>query len=361
MFDKPASTPLLMRIARVLLAVTLPFARFLGADSVIVREIVETKLTIDLRRGTTLQRASGRKNIGMASNCLMMLVVGSAAAFALVFIRQPFFAMAIVQALMLYLLTAVLLTDYSDMVLGSVDDEILGPLPMQGRTLLVAQLLHVAIYLSLIVGCLLLPSLIVGCFTQPTLPWLAAMAVITPMTMACSLLGVVVAGLLIVRLVGPQRARQMLVTVQVVMTMFLMLAGQAPNLLRGTGAFDLLMAGDSYWLLLVPPLWFGGLYDVMVSGGTPMAGPLAMCAVVIPLLSLALALRLSRSHLTVSESSHALAKPSKGWLRRLGAKLCRTPCEQGAFALMLNLGHRERGFRMRCYPALVMPIVLLVP
>ena len=355
-------SPLLLRIARALLALTRGPARWMGADPRAVREIVEAKLTLDLRRGTLMQQASGRRSVGMAATCAMLLLFGSFGALALFFVHPPLWAMALVSGLTLYMLTAVLLTDYADLVLGSVDDEVLGPLPIDDRTLLVAQLTHVVVYLVLVVGSLVLPSAIVGCITQPPLAWLGTLCLVTPLAVALSLIGIVLVCQLTVRVLGPTRARQLLVSAQVFMTVSLMMMGQLPNLLRGTGAFELLLAGESRWLLLVPPLWFGGLYDLVTHGGSTLAPALAGCAVVVPLLSLFLALRLSRSRLHGAErevSEQRAVRP--GPWRRLGFRLAHTPTERAGFDLVLGLAARERGFRMRVYPMLVMPVVALVP
>ena len=360
---KQQGTPFMLQVARLVLAPVALVAGRLGADAGALRCIVEAKLTIDLRRGSLMQQASAKKGGGMGMTCAMLAVIGSFVGLALLGVEDPLWAMAIIQAALLYMITAVLLSDYAELVLGSVDDEVIGPLPVDDATLLLARMAHVLVYLTLIVGSLVLPSALTGALTQPSaLLWIGSLAVITPLAVALSLLGIVLTFQLTVKLVGPSRARRKLVNVQVAMTAVLMLSGQLPNLLRGSGILDVLRAEEAWWLVVFPPLWFGGLYDAVAGEAGPLTPVLATLAVVVPLAAVFLALRLAKARVSGVErdvAADSVVRP--GRLQRLGARLTRTPVERAGYELVFALSRRERGFRMRTLPMLVLPVAMLVP
>lgn len=353
---------ILRGVARPLLALALPVAARLGADPRAVREIVEVKLTLDLRRGSALQQAHGKKAGGLMMTAGMLMLIGGFFALGQFAIEEPVLAMGLAQTVTFWMLTAILLTDYADLILDSVDDEVLGPQPISDRTLLAAQLVHVAIYLVVVMVSVQLPSLVTGCLSREPLTWALGLVVCTPLATACSLLGIVLLSQLVVALAGRARARSVMVSAQVAMTVTLMLGGQLPNLLRGSDLIDTFTRLDEPWLLALPPLWFGGLFDRMVGGDTPLGTPLAILALAVPLVCLVAALRFSGARLHGADRETVDRPPRRpGPLARLGASLTTSPTQQAAHDLVLALSRREKGFRMRTYPMLFMPLAFIIP
>jgi hypothetical protein len=227
---------------------------------------------------------------------------------------------------------------------------------------------HAAVFLSLLLACLVLPPLILA---GPALGilWVGLHILASLLAGAMAMVLVVYLYLLTLRTVGTERFKAVVTWVQLAViggiyaAMYLV-----PPLLKEFAPEDL-FDGRSPWLALWPPAWFAGLVEAGLSGasesgaGTSELSPvvlgLAALAVICPLLLLFQVLRLARSGFLAALAAGAQDHPRPrkrdlGMFESLAQRFGLRGAERAGYQLFLALAGRDSQFRLRIWPVLVM-------
>ncbi len=173
---------------------------------------------------------------------------------------------------------------------------------------------------------------------------------------------------------GRERLDNLLATLQMLLAVSMVLSGQI--LPRAFDMQNIASTGElEWWVLLLPPTWFGGLDVLAVTGsGSPMVWAaaglgLGATALVCWLAFGVLAKAYGAGLMTLNESSGSLREKRYG--RKLRALLrlplmrwwMRDPAERQAFILVTAYMFRDREMKLRLFPAiaplLVMPLVMV--
>lgn len=126
----------------------------LGADIGQLRAILHTKLMLDDRNPMTIGRMNKPKTerkFATLMNSFASLVFGVVYMFPLIVVKDRVFSLTIYFTFLLTVITLMLITDFSNVLFDSRDKYILFPRPVNDRTLVLARLLHVFIYLFRII------------------------------------------------------------------------------------------------------------------------------------------------------------------------------------------------------------------
>ena len=130
--------------------------RSLGADYPQMRAIVQVKLMMDNRRNyTTLGRYGQQKKNNDAPDNTFLKVLGFYAFFGVILAlqlmfleRENLFLPLIFQFSYVMILCAMtLISDFSSIILDSSDNQIILPRPVSSRTLWLARITHISVYL----------------------------------------------------------------------------------------------------------------------------------------------------------------------------------------------------------------------
>jgi ABC-2 type transport system permease protein len=248
--------------------------------------------------------------------------------------------------------------------------------PVAPRSLLWAKirvLVEVSLWLS---GALNLVSFFVG-FFMPGGGWLFPIAHAISITLeALFCTGcVVVVYQLCLRWFGRERLDGLMTTAQIVVALSITLGGQVvPQVVRRMhGTLDVEM--KSWWVSLLPPVWFAAFDDALAGTGSPTSWALSGLGLVVTLALLGvafgkLAADYERGLQTLNEAQAPVrarvgrrwfdvlvnAPPLRWWLRDSVAR--------AAFLLSAAYLVRDRDVKLRVYPGtasiLVMPLVFLL-
>jgi len=132
-----------------------PLVTRLGADANQVQAIVALKITLDNRRTyTAFSQQQYKQKDRSNSFWLMLLMYGVMGIFGMamlmsVYNQAPLFALSLSFAIPMMLIAMALISDFSSVLLDSSDNSIILPCPVTSRTLLVARLVHICLYLLL--------------------------------------------------------------------------------------------------------------------------------------------------------------------------------------------------------------------
>lgn len=146
-----------------------------GVDYEMMRRILEVKLLMDGRRVPTLiQKSSKTADPDKQSNqfikSLWIYVIISVILVPFVVMKTNYmFQMGLVFGILMFMITTSMISDFSSVMLDVRDRNILFSKPVQRRTISMAKMLHVMIYLLLLTGSLTVVPLLVGLFRQGVL------------------------------------------------------------------------------------------------------------------------------------------------------------------------------------------------
>jgi hypothetical protein len=181
---------------------------------------------------------------------------------------------------------------------------------------------------------------------------------------------------LCLRWFGRERLNGLMTTVQVVVAVVLVGAGQiVPRLVGRFGGITNLDSG-SWWLALLPPAWFAGLDDVLAGEHHASSWMLAAAGLVATTAVLWFAfVRLAEDYLTglqaagEATTSRRTGRPRRRWLRHLIAApplswWLRDSVSRASFQLTLAYLIRDRDMKLRVYPGMapmmVMPFIFVM-
>jgi len=335
-----------------------------GADPEVCEIILLTRLRLDMRGGG-LRTANKPEGGGLAMTCLMFTINGLLVALAALFLpADGTRIMALVQSALAVVIGMLLVSDYLAMLLDPAEADLIASRPVSGRTLLVARLLHLGLYLLVPVLSFLTPVWIAGFLREDSLAWLLMLPVISMLTTTLVVSALLVGFVALVQRLDGERLGGMLVKAQIVSSFVVFGVYYLGMGLVQNETSRAWIVSDHPLQLLLPPYWFGGLFGVMTGRVDVLAKGLATLALLVPLGMLAGLLWRAGPRLVTGLASIRTGagevQRRDGPIRRLAGRLVQPGLERAGFDLFASLSTREQGFRSRVYPMLVLPFIMFV-
>jgi ABC-2 type transport system permease protein len=296
---------------------------------------------------------------------------------ALSFIGKPVFALAIcVHGLTFFFLGTYIASTSGEVLFNKDESDILLHRPVTAKQLLWAKI-RVLIEISLFLAAAMnLAGLCVGGFATTDggyiFPFAHALSVTLEAIFCAG--SVVLVYQLCLRWFGRERLETLMTTAQVLIAVLATLAGQImPRLAVKIGGAATLDT-SSWWLGLLPPVWFAGFDDALAGSGSGQAWLLAAVgvaatALVAWLAFVKLADEYGRGMQAIGEqSSPPRTRPRRRWVETLAAMpplrwLLRDPVSRASFVLCCAYIARDRDVKLRVYPSLapmmILPVMLL--
>ncbi|PKK38484.1 hypothetical protein BWI96_01555 [Siphonobacter sp. SORGH_AS_0500] len=195
--------------------------RWLGVDYFMMRNIVEVKLMMDNRRnyatlGKNYQSGDSNNRLLMVYG-LNALLGGIMSIFAFI-IPSVLLTTTILLGYVIAWVALNLISDYSELLLDSTDNTILLPRPVSDRTIWMARLVHLLLYLTLLaLSIVLVPTLVMafklGLGYAPVFLLLALQATLMAVFLTTLLY------MLVVRFSSEERVKDMISYVQIGMSL----------------------------------------------------------------------------------------------------------------------------------------------
>jgi hypothetical protein len=351
--------------------------RLLKVDYDKFRVILWTKLTDDNRQEKSIVQRKGKKQMSnsLALVALVYAFMGIFAGIMLLGIQSVFVSMVFVFAIIMVMTAVALISDFTSVLLDTTDNAILLPRPVDSRTLVVARLAHIVIYIMLITLSLSAASIVIG-----TVKFGPVFTLVFFLSLILSVLFVVFVAnvfyLLLMKISGGEHFRDIILYFQIFMAAFAMGSYQLlPRLIE----FDTLKSFTfpiRWWTYFVPPAWMAAPIDAAVTGD--LSSPkliLSVLGLLVPVVSVVVVIRFlapgfnrSIARMEIVGSSGEKDQEKKGERWNLAAFFSRlltfNPAERAAFLLSWRLSSRDRKFKLKTYPAfgymLIIAFVLTV-
>jgi len=336
----------------------------MGADIEQLKAILTVRLKMDDRKPLSFGRQQAQKKERKAGSFFSMfisLVMGCLYVMFLAAFKDNVFAIWAYYSTFIFILTFMLVTDFSNVLFDPRDKFTLLHRPVGDSTLLLSRLLHVFIYLLRIVLPMCLPGWI---FIGISMGWQYALLFPVPLILMIFMVLFIVNGfyLLILRFASPQRFKEIINAFQIGFSIIIFAMSYfMPRVLQSTVVehMDLKTFG---WVRYTPSYWLAACYSwfgpAPVLSGTKM---LSLLAVIVPLfclwitvkyLSPQFAVRIGAVDAFESGEGNTVRKSGKKstFYVNLARLFSRNQAGQAGFIMAWLQTSRSRTFKMRVYP-----------
>jgi ABC-2 type transport system permease protein len=353
------------------------YERF-GADMAQLRAILGTKLMIDDRTATGLNKVRNQHKEGDTSDAtlftmLISLVMGLAFVLAFMF-DDDLTRMTFYFSLFSFMLAMLLITDFSHILIDVRDNFIILPKPVNAQTFLIARLLHIITHMTKILIPLALPGWIAMWISRGVwgaIVFIPVMILLTMLTFAV----VNALYLLIMRLFSPARINGIITSVQIIFSIVLYGSYQLLPRLIGRSVIEEVDLTHMPLMWVFPTYWMGGAWSylysfvpepqLIISLVMSVITPLVAVWVMVKYLAPAFFRKLSLINAGVSneeevKKSSKETTSSTGGLINIISRVCTSNgIERQSFLLTWRLMGRIRDFKLKVYPQIGYMVVII--
>ena len=335
----------------------------LRVDYVQFRALLEVKLTLDGRRQAIQSRGSDKNSSGkFLGTLLFYALMGLFLGITATHVASPLVGMTVVHAFVMVMLSMSLIADFSSVLLDPADNTILQPRPVDGRTILIARVAHVTVYLAALALSMSLCTLIVG---PIRFGWLFLPVFLATLVCGVTLVvfGVQVFYLAAMRFINIEKFRDVILYVQIAMTVALVGGMQIMPRVMELGVLKQVTIADRWWIYLFPPTWMAAPVDLMAGNvGTPQI-ILTILAVLTPLLGMFLVVKVlapgfNRALAQLDQAPGAqriewsAMRRGSSRVQRWAQLMTKPGTQRATFELVWQLASRDRQFKLRTYPSI---------
>lgn len=335
---------------------------WLEVDCAAVLSILRVKLIMDGRRVPTIMAAQQPKEGNLFVKSLpIYLLFGLFLLFLLILPVPVYLVMNFVYGMMLFMLISSLISEFSSVLLDVSEKEILLPKPVDNRTVNVAKVLHILIYIMAILLALSLPVMVVGT-VKNGLMFLAVFCVLMPFVAGFSIFLTSLLYYFILRLFDSERLKDVINYFQIGLSVFIVIGFQFMGRVFSFVDLDFQSVKLVWWSGFIPTTWFSAPYALFVDKiYEPVFFWVGSLGIALPVLFFLVYLKLVapyfESNLAKLNDASGERKGRKGKLLNVWAQLlCATKKEKGFYLFSKRLLASERSFKLRLYPILAMAV-----
>jgi hypothetical protein len=335
--------------------------RWIKVDYEQLRAIVAIKLLTDNRRQHISYRRKNQKEPGNAF--LMTLIVygffGIFVAFALYRIPSFMLSMILFFSYLMVMVSMTLITDFSSILLDTSDNTIMLPRPVDGRTLFVARVVHILLYLGqLAIAISLVPAISIFFRYGGALFFFFVVAILLSIITAVFLTNALY--LLILQYANEEKLKNIINYFQIFMAIGIMSGYQILPRIMERLDMETFVYEIQWWNFLLPPVWMAGALEtfmLMVMDAKHVG--LTFCALVIPPVGTYLVNKhftpiFNRKLGALGGGIEKIQKEKKekvAFMNTISRWLTGTPSERGAFDIIFKMLGRDRKIKLKIYPS----------
>ncbi|AFK02122.1 hypothetical protein Emtol_0971 [Emticicia oligotrophica DSM 17448] len=341
-----------------------PLFNRLGINYYQLRAIVEIKLKMDNRRTRFNQWNKNQHESNSTFYLTLFLYFISSTVFA-VFVYASDSVTAVYSvffAFLMFMIAMSLITDFSSVLLDSNDNAVLLPRPIESKTLLIARITHILMYLLSMMLALSLPTLIItgikyGLLTAITLFFVCLLALMLVVFLTNILY------LTLMKFTSEERLRNIINGFQIFMT-FILMGGYrvVGNLIDAKTFTTSVETKVEWWHYMLPPIWMGNSINTVVNHTVDAPHFIFIfLTLTIPFVGLfflnsGFTNIFSEKIASIDNAKRTVVSPrqvnNKDLVTRLAKTFTRTSIERGAFEFVWKMTARDRKFKLRVYPSL---------
>ncbi len=347
-----------------LLTLLRPIFTRLGVNFEQLRAIVEVKLKMDNRR-TRYNQAAKKQKESNSTFFWTLLIYAVLSSFMAIFVFMSDSIVAVYSILFAYtmfMLAMTLITDFSAVILDSNDNAVLLPRPIDDRTLLIARITHILMYLLSMQLALSFATLIVtGVKYGIGTAFIFLTVSILSLILIVFLTNILY--LVLMKFTSEEKLRNVINSFQIILTFIFMggyrLVGQMVSV---EAIMKNLAVQTKWWHYLLPPIWMGNTMDSVINHHfdttkiififLTITMPFVVVYLVNNVFSGVFNDKIAGMDIARKEEHLPNTISREGFAEKLSKIFTGTPAEKGAFEFVWKITARDRKFKLRVYPLL---------
>ena len=343
-----------------------------GADYSQVKAILNAKLSMDFRRSPSIFSSSGQTDKTFTFQLVILLFFGLFISIGFTTINNFLLNLIICFSIIMVMLGSSIITEFSSVLFDHRDNLILLPRPISNRTLLLARLLHIQVYVGFMAVSLAAISSIVIAYKYGVLAFLAfwiavfLCAWITLLLTAFFYMG-------LSKVVSGERFKDLISYLQIFMAVIIFGGYQFLPRMMDSDILKTTTIEIHWYTYLIPPAWLAGFVDafnfkdlrfeIIVLAILALIVSIAGAVIIVRFLSGDFSSVLSEGAAEKVESEK-VEKKSK--IRFSPNRiLCVSNEERLGWKLAMAVTKRDRKFKQSVYPSfgiiIVMAVLMLKP
>ncbi|WP_432667394.1 ABC transporter permease [Wukongibacter baidiensis] len=348
------------------------FEKF-GVDYNIMRRIVQLKLVMDQRRVPTVM--TNEKNDDEEKNYFMKSLisyglVGIFAMFVIISKLSIFAKMSFNFGMIMFMIMTTMISDFSSVLLDIKDKNILMSKPIDSRTINMAKIIHIFIYIFIITMVIAGPSLIAGTIKYG----IKFLLIFSFDLLLSSTLIIFLTSMLyylILKFFDGEKLKDIINYVQITLSVVLIVGYQFIGRMFDVFEYDMVFS-PRWWSYLIPPAWFAAPFQIFIEGdmGSHYIF-LGILSILVPIVALIVYVKVIIPYFekNLSKLNNNSAKISRfidirDSIGRIISKIfCFKRMESLFFRFTQRMISNERKLKLRIYPnmvfAAVMPLIII--
>jgi hypothetical protein len=339
--------------------------KLFGINYEVLRIILKTKLTLDLRRAPAINTNNRRKDEEQTSilkGYLLHLIFGVFLAFFIYFMKDEMIRMMYFSGAFFFMTTMYLISDFSFVLLDTKDKNILLTKPLDSRTVSLSKVLHILIYMFRLNAFIAGPSLAAMVMSNGPLVIPIFLFEILMMDLIIFLVTAFIY-LLVLRFFDGELLRNIINVIQILLTIVVTVGYQiAVRMIDFTSLQDVKYIFNTTHYFN-PILWFGAPFEIVFHGGESYLYVFTALIIIVPAASFAYYLALSKKmeRLLLKLEGEGRERPAKHRIEKLvGFIINRNEVSKQAFHFSNAMFRSDRSLKLKIYPALSTGILLPV-
>ena len=344
----------------------------MGVDYPTMRRILQAHLIMDERRVPTIltNQKKTRSGNSFKSSLITYGILGVFIGLLMLVPFSLFYKMNLAFGLIIFMVMATMISDFSTVLLDVKDKNILLPRPVDARTINTAKLLHIVIYLFTITMSISGLALLAGLFKYGVA---FALIFMFELMLICCLV-VFFTSILYMAILSffdGEKLKDMINYIQILLSIFMLVGyqfmGRIFNLTLLTVTFH-----PAWWHFLIPTTWFAAPFSLFIEhNSSQYFTALSLLALIVPTAATVLYMTLVIPYFEgkLQKLNSSSMRANKGAavrekIQRAAANLlCFSRTEKAFYQFTQNMLSNERKLKLRLYPqlafALAMPFLML--
>lgn len=338
-----------------------------GADFTQVETILKVKLAMDFRRNPSMFHASGKSEKSFKYQLFVLLFLGLFIAVGFKSINDLLLNLTICFSIIMVMIGSTIITEFSTVLFDHRDNQILLVRPISDRTLLLARLLHIQVYVGFMALALSAVSSLVIAYKHGGLVFLAFLIAVG----LCAWITLLITSffyMALSKIISGERFKDMIAYLQIFMAIVIFGGYQfLPRILESDALANSAMR-IHWWTYLIPPMWLSGFVDLF-SFKTFSLEIIAL-AIIALIMSIAGAVFFVRKlssnfgSLLSDGAAETVESDAKFETRRNRFSPLRLFCiselERVGWKLAMSISKRDRKFKQAVYPSFGIMLVMAV-
>jgi hypothetical protein len=343
-----------------------------GADYKQIEIILKTKLSMDFRRSPSMFHASGKSDKTFNFQLIVMLIFGVFISVGFGTISDLMLNMTICFSIIMVMLGTSVITEFTSVLFDYRDNHILLVRPISSRTLLLARLLHIQVFIGFMAMALSVIPAIVIAVKYGVLAFFAFWIAVG----LCSWITLLLTSffyIILSKVVSGERFKDLVSYFQIFMAVIIFGGYQfLPRLMESDALRNSAMQ-IHWWSYLIPPIWLAGFVDLFsvnaISIEIVSLSLIALFASIAGAVFLVRSLSSGFNEILSEGTSESIESESNvvGGKRKISFLnfLCVSDNERTGWKLAMSITKRDRKFKQAVYPSfgiiIVMAILMIKP